>query len=869
MSSSPICGTFEHPLESPGSVQGHTNFSFTTSSTVIGESLQLTSVTQVGPDCDESLQPSRERDYFGMTFPLQVLQMKHNSTLLSPRNPSLHDEASSISSLASVSTAVFSHQGPFVVPDFSHSKDTLVNEKIDERNKVMGSTRNMLLLSLNMPRRGTRAEIVRSATAQKSEQELISSRVDKKVPHSATTTHFELGHKSPLIIEDVNIMTSPYDRRPGSILFLRKQVTAPSFLSIHETSFLSSIKAEQAKRCLYMPPQTSFRDSIMALSPRILYKKTREVANLISNASINDETNMKNVLAIDIRPLTDYVKGHLAGAINVCLPLTLLKRQNFNLKKCINSLPAYENLVLQNYLRYNKFNQAKGVEKSDTLSGKFGLPTLIVYDNAKDSANLLFMCKKLIDCSCWDAAAAPSIILIDDSFESLAQSYPSTLVSGKVDMIDLDQLPFCSGEQTNAETLCSLPAGSVRAAQAVSPHVVPGVATLSLLVTLSSTAVSNFFLPQDLPCKPFHIRHNEEIFNTSMTPCAEDELSAITVKESELKYLPAWLALSILDKAKVRADFNKLEKREKDRLNFAFSSRAGEVMGTGEVVPSISTGLDYGHKNRYKDIFLFEHSRVKLLDRLGACATDPDLDYINASYLRSNESPDVFRAHNVLHELSFVENNYIATQGPLSQTVGDFWRCVVDQKSIVIVSLLAEFENGVEKCFPYWREGIYASGSHEVRVVLEQSQTVGPILERAFRISIDQGDLHHVTQLHLETWRDMSVDVEIDDIVMMVAMKKRVLAAAKSPPAIPAIVLCSAGCGRTGVFCVVDQLINCFESSGGCELARDPIFEVVDAYRRQRVLMVQTVRQYGFLYRIMVRYLVRQMSCERYLEIRS
>uniref|UniRef100_A0A3B4TNB2 protein-tyrosine-phosphatase n=1 Tax=Seriola dumerili TaxID=41447 RepID=A0A3B4TNB2_SERDU len=59
-------------------------------------------------------------------------------------------------------------------------------------------------------------------------------------------------------------------------------------------------------------------------------------------------------------------------------------------------------------------------------------------------------------------------------------------------------------------------------------------------------------------------------------------------------------------------------------------------------------------KNRYKDILPFDHSRVKLKLK----TTNQDTDYINANFIKGMDGPEA----------------YIATQGPLPNTVIDFWR---------------------------------------------------------------------------------------------------------------------------------------------------------------------------------------------------
>nr|XP_012422442.1 PREDICTED: tyrosine-protein phosphatase non-receptor type 12 isoform X5 [Odobenus rosmarus divergens] len=87
-------------------------------------------------------------------------------------------------------------------------------------------------------------------------------------------------------------------------------------------------------------------------------------------------------------------------------------------------------------------------------------------------------------------------------------------------------------------------------------------------------------------------------------------------------------------------------------------------------------------KNRYKDILPFDHSRVKLTLK----TPSQDSDYINANFIKGVYGPKA----------------YVATQGPLANTVIDFWRMIWEYNVVIIVMACREFEMGRKKCERYW-----------------------------------------------------------------------------------------------------------------------------------------------------------------------
>ncbi|XP_010643388.1 tyrosine-protein phosphatase non-receptor type 7 isoform X3 [Fukomys damarensis] len=91
-----------------------------------------------------------------------------------------------------------------------------------------------------------------------------------------------------------------------------------------------------------------------------------------------------------------------------------------------------------------------------------------------------------------------------------------------------------------------------------------------------------------------------------------------------------------------------------------------------------------GHasKDRYKTILPNPQSRVCL----GRAQSQEDGDYINANYIRGYDGQ---------------EKVYIATQGPMPNTVSDFWE-MVWQEDVCLIIMLTQLRESKEKCVHYW-----------------------------------------------------------------------------------------------------------------------------------------------------------------------
>ncbi|MGH0146788.1 UNVERIFIED_CONTAM: hypothetical protein FKN15_009060 [Acipenser sinensis] len=88
-------------------------------------------------------------------------------------------------------------------------------------------------------------------------------------------------------------------------------------------------------------------------------------------------------------------------------------------------------------------------------------------------------------------------------------------------------------------------------------------------------------------------------------------------------------------------------------------------------------------KNRNPDFVPYDHARVKLKAEINPSRTD----FINASTI-------------IEHDPKMPA--YIATQGPLSHTIADFWQMVWENGCTVIVMMTPLVEDGEKQCDRYW-----------------------------------------------------------------------------------------------------------------------------------------------------------------------
>ncbi|KAI0997968.1 hypothetical protein K3495_g10222 [Podosphaera aphanis] len=570
-------------------------------------------------------------------------------------------------------------------------------------------------------------------------------------------------------------------------------------------------------------------------------------------------------LLLDLRVFPLFSHSHIKGALNLCIPTTLLKRPSFNLQKLKDTFSNENDKV-----KFSKWQVAKHIVVYDSLSDE------------KDAASALNTLKKF-STEGWNGSS----YILQGGFEQFVRVCPNLV----------EHIP---SEVTQASKISlSLGTSAVNGAPVAGGCLLP-----------AANIVTNPFFS--------NIRQNQDLIGG---------VGQIDIKLPErlnsasLKFLPRWLvsAVEAHDHGKqVSNKYLRLEQEELATMTKALSSGVSNRSANANSSIIKLAGIEKGEKNRYNNIWPYEHSRVKLLGRpAGAC------DYVNASHIKASRT----------------NKRYIASQGPLPATFEDFWSIIWDQDVRVIVMLTAEVENGQLKCHSYWTSQKY--GSLEVKILSEKKITLDsnndhdysrrrantvidstqfmrqatPPTTDAPHAIVRKLALSHsaypfsltreVTQVQYSAWPDFGAPASASQVLGLVELTnfiQRTVMAPNDEPRLdepegeesrPMLVHCSAGCGRTGTFCTIDSVIDMLKrqrkdmhsklstnetSKSGPEDKgsfpfkpaeidsgwvwdddKDLVEQTVEDFRSQRISMVQNLRQFVLCYEAILEWIARRV----------
>ncbi|KAM6221994.1 tyrosine-protein phosphatase non-receptor type 13 [Rhynchocyon petersi] len=240
-------------------------------------------------------------------------------------------------------------------------------------------------------------------------------------------------------------------------------------------------------------------------------------------------------------------------------------------------------------------------------------------------------------------------------------------------------------------------------------------------------------------------------------------------------------------------------------------------------------------KNRYKNILPYDATRVPLGD---------DGGYINASFIKIPVGEE--------------EYVYIACQGPLPTTVGDFWQMIWEQKSTVIAMMTQEVEGEKVKCQRYWPNmlGKTTMVNDTLRLALVRMQQLNGFVVRAMTLeNIQTGEMRYISHLNFIAWPDHDTPSQPNDLLSFISYMRHIHHSG------PIITHCSAGIGRSGTLICIDVVLGLI----GQDLDFD-ISDLVRCMRLQRHGMVQTEDQYIFCYQVILYVLTRLQAEEEHRE---
>lgn len=317
----------------------------------------------------------------------------------------------------------------------------------------------------------------------------------------------------------------------------------------------------------------------------------QELVNLI-------ESKSDQVLLLDLRVSTQYAKMHIAGALNLCIPTTLLKRPSFNVQKLAETFKDEH--------QRQQFEQWRA-----SLY-------IIVYDASSSTLKDAHTCVNTIK-KFRSEGYSGTLCILKGGLQQFSGRFPAYTADGA------DSDAFMDSSKDGMESHGS------------------GVAPVIGGCPMPST---------DQPANPFfgNIRQNMDLIGGVGQIALQHPPKATKLTERDF---PEWLR-KIADKedqgSLASQRFEQIERREKKRMEEALSGHVSYGSPHKTTPPTDSTqiaGIEKGNKNRYNNIWPFEHSRVKLQGvSRSAC------DYFNGSHIRA----------------AWSNKRYISTQAPIPAT---------------------------------------------------------------------------------------------------------------------------------------------------------------------------------------------------------
>lgn len=559
--------------------------------------------------------------------------------------------------------------------------------------------------------------------------------------------------------------------------------------------------------------------------PKDVHRVTAEEVELL----------MDNELIIfDIRPFNLYSVSRVKGAINLCVPTTLLKRTSFNIPQMLNSISMPPDLKSLTILKISASSSNKPV-------------SVLVYDSESDDNHTSFLlyttCMKFLQYN-KDDFKAFEIYYLDGGFSSIKEqakivernvSAPSIVASPNINQLcsfSGFQLPSCT--PANQKFLSNIKKNNL-------PKLIINDKTKNL------NDKDNYNDNENLDDYPYNFR-------------------LPNISQEQIEKLPKWLQFLVKSANThkdsnsiiriINSQFNKIEKSEQARLKTAIANQCSKdhvpnicspsalCPGCDNTYYKIPKGIEYGFKNRYNNIWPYEHSRVKLVKSPNPLKLDDYDDYFNANYINFP------RVSNL---------KYIATQNPLQATYEDFWKTIWYNHINIIICLNAQLPaNLVGQDKKYFDDQIFSKSDIQIKnneIIQEKYYNI-----RKLALT-KNGITKLVYHLEYKDWPDFGVPTSFESIGELIELKKKLIK--KEGLNEQTLVHCLAGCGRTGCFITLDMILDCFHNYKEGDFdpwgSDDLIYKTVQYQRTQRISMVQNLDQFIFCYEFVLNYVVRNL----------
>ncbi|KAF9920274.1 hypothetical protein FBU30_009914 [Linnemannia zychae] len=594
-------------------------------------------------------------------------------------------------------------------------------------------------------------------------------------------------HGRPL---SMTTSTGPWEPYPSSRLSSvgGSSASIPPQHNMSITMPLSSLMSPPSSKSLPSRPtmsslSQSHHSPVAPAAPAELNLKEmtgETVSQLLEKVLMTSEGGDKNaIMLLDMRPSVSHAAASIQTAVSVCVPNILLKRPMYSLKMVTEQLTTEQDI--ETFSKWKQFSNIVFFDASGTPP-VVGSPTILMVQKfRKENCNATLayllggfnefllrhsnLCRTDSKSTSSESTPGPpgstAKMSLSGSgpFSAPASSNPMSTVSPPRPRLHLGSLPSMMTQPPAGPLGCQTP-------MIENPNVNPLFESVRQAMGLSTNITEE--IPVRLPVG----------------------FSFDTMKE----HLPTWLLSAITEgsgKVRLAEYFQKVEINENKRLALLMlpqNMRSGRTTNF-----SIGAGIEQGLKNRYNNIWPYDHTRVKLTE------IDPGHDdYINASFLK----PPLSR------------KSYIATQGPMPSTFQDFWKAVWEQGTRVVVMLTREQEMGRIKCHQYWPSSQYPLmevGSMRISFVNEflPDPAIGTILVRQMKLQhIRQPEepARNIIQIQYTGWPDFGVPETPLEVLRVIQLANEHNMVA--PSAGPMVVHCSAGCGRTGAFCVIDSILT-------------------------------------------------------------